>query len=202
MERFCVLARSSSFEKSSLNCTVYKKCMLSSDYMWNCKTLQNAVSIHQVLFSPFSPLDTHTHTPTHTHTHTHGCVYAARSSRQTKIAAPSPAVFINPSFSEVALLKLTPVITSLHLLHLQPSLQDMSTVPEGSRVQPPTGQTEPSAGRAAAPTRQGLNPQRPGFDSPLSLIKGPKNILKRLSTDFLPLREEPEVMFSPLSVGC
>ena len=152
------------------------------------------------LFHPWT--HTHTHTPTHTHTHKDGCVYAARSSRQTKIAAPSPAVFINPSFSEVALLKLTPVITSLHLLHLQPSLQDMSTVPEGCRVQPPTGQTEPPAGRAAAPTRQGLNPQRPGFDSPLSLIKGPKNILKRLSTDFLPLREEPEVMFSPLSVGC
>lgn len=81
--------------------------------------LQTAV-YHQCCFHPFHPW---THI---SHTYTRVRVYAARHRaphvvRQTEIAAPSPAVLINPSLSEAALPRRGTVITSLHLLHPQPS---------------------------------------------------------------------------------
>lgn len=84
---------------------------------------------HNRLQSCFHPFHPWTHTLSHIHTHTHrgGVRYtkpdtrAPHVVRQTEIAAPSPAVLINPSLSEAAPLRPGAVITSLHLLHLQPS---------------------------------------------------------------------------------
>ncbi len=98
-----------------------------------CLTLHTAVYI-QCCFHPFSPLSTRSHA------YTKVCpVYAARHTvphvvRQTEIAAPSPAVLINPRLSEAALLRLGAVITSLHLLRPQPPLQHLNTFPKDGRV--------------------------------------------------------------------
>lgn len=94
-------------------------------YMWNVYRRQ------PVLFSPLSPLDTLTLTQR--------CVDVARRRaphvvRQTEIAAPSPAALINPSLSEAVLLGLGTVITSLHLLLPQPSVQRCERAPEGCKV--------------------------------------------------------------------
>lgn len=76
--------------------------------------------LHSGLFSSLSPLG---HTPSDTHRKLvhHTCGQAQGTAcGQTEIAAPSPAVPINPSLLTTALLRLCTVITLLHLLHLPP----------------------------------------------------------------------------------